>query len=54
MLTKVCQPEVLLNFTHAATVKLCEVFTTDVKIGTMPAEVPLRAMAGAAARPGGP
>ena len=47
MLTTVCQPAVLLSFTHTETVKLCAVFTTGLKIGTMPAEVPLRAIAGA-------
>ena len=47
MLTTVCQPAVLLSLTQADTVKLCAVFSTALKTGTMPAEVPFSAIAGA-------
>src|ERR1700690_2203859 len=51
MLTKVCQPLVLLSLTHTETVKLCAVLSTALNTGTMPADVPLSAIAGAPAGP---
>ncbi len=47
MLTTVCPPAVLLSFTHAETVKLCEVFTTGLAIVTLAVEEPFSAIAAA-------